>query len=188
MSSIVTGLRLIVGDADRDPVTEAVARCACGSGWFELRDNVLAPRGAVSLDLRGQVVAHLGDPVCLLCGRAWQPISTVNHCQVYESQAASTGTHDVVACVHDDSDEDVLSTCSLIALHFGVRLSDAPDHDRPSIFDQLDAAVGEALRVRHPNMSAEVAERVRATANKHAARVCAQLSRDASEPKRAAGP
>jgi hypothetical protein len=51
--------------------------CPCGCAWFRLLPNPdAAPNerhAAIALNLDGSVLAYLGQPHCLGCGRPWLP-------------------------------------------------------------------------------------------------------------------
>ena len=170
-------LRVLPGGAERDPLTHDVARCVCGSGWFELRNNLLAPNGAVCLDLRGQVIGALGDASCLLCGRPWQPITEVSLAPVRESAPTSEGMNHTVDNLDADYEEETLWRCGVLAIHFGVRLGDAPDEERPKLLSALDTAVQDVLQAHHPDLAATDADRVRDMVTERACRICAVSGR-----------
>lgn len=166
-----TELRVLPGLGERDPHTRDVARCVCGSGWFELSGNVLAPNGAVCLDLRGQVIGALGDVSCLSCGRPWQPITAACLVPVRESEPASEGMDQPVDNLDADFAEETLWRCGVLAIHFGVRLGAAPDKDRPKLLAALDVAVQNLLQDRHPGMAAIDSDRARHMAIERARRI-----------------
>lgn len=76
-----------------------------------------------------------------------------------------------------DFGEDSLWGCDLLAVHYGIRLSDASHEDRPHLLAALDKLVREVLQVRHPGMSAAEAIRVRTVVAERARRTCAVLER-----------